>query len=49
MEFTPEQINTIERLAGMNYTIRQVAMYFDINPDLLYLEYNNKESEFAYR
>ena len=48
MEFTQEQFETIENLAGINYTIRQLAMYFDISAQLLYNEYENKESEFAY-
>ncbi len=48
MEFTPEQLATIESLAGISYTIRQIAMYFDISVQLLYNEYQDKESEFAY-
>ena len=48
MEFTPEQFQTIEQLAGINYTIRQIAMYFDVSPQLLYNQYEDKESEFAY-
>jgi len=48
MEFTPEQFETIESLAGINYTIRQIAMYFDISPQLLYNEYEDKESDFTY-
>jgi len=49
MEFTPEQFETIEKLAGINYTIRQIAMYFDVSPQQLHNEYAYKESEFAYR
>ena len=48
MEFTEEQLEIIENLAGINYTVRQIAMYFDISLQQLYLEYENKESEFAY-
>ena len=48
MEFTPEQFETIESLAGINYTIRQIAMYFGISAQLLYNEYEDKESEFTY-
>ena len=48
MEFTPEQHEIIENLAGINYTIKQIAMYFDISPVLLYNEYDNKDSEFSY-
>jgi hypothetical protein len=48
MVFTPEQLENIELLAGINYTIRQIAMYFDISVQLLHNEYKDKESEFAY-
>jgi len=48
MDFTPEQIEIIEQLAGINYSIRQVAIYFDISVQLLLNEYEDKESEFAY-
>ena len=47
MEFTAEQKETIEKLAGI-YEIRQIAMYLDISAQLLYSEYENKESEFTY-
>lgn len=49
MEFTPEQFDIIEKLAGINYTIRQIAMYFDVPPNSLHSLYDDKESEFAYR
>jgi len=48
MEFTPEQFEVIENLAGINYNIKQVAMYFDVSPQLLHNEYADKESEFTY-
>lgn len=48
MEFTAEQIESIEKLAGLNYTIRQLAMYFDIKPEKLYAEYEDENSEFRY-
>ncbi|MEI6061154.1 MAG: hypothetical protein WCR72_10620 [Bacteroidota bacterium] len=48
MEFTPEQIEIIENLAGINYTIRQLAMYLDLSEALLYTEYANKDSLLAY-
>ena len=43
MEFTPEQFEVIENLAGINYNIKQVAMYFDVSPQLLHNEYADKE------
>lgn len=48
MEFTPEQIEIIENLGSINYTVRQIAMYLDISADLLFSEYANKDSLFAY-
>jgi len=48
MDFTPEQFETIEQLAGINYSIRQVAVYFDISVQFLLTEYEDKESEFTY-
>lgn len=46
MEFTQEQIEEIEMLAGINYTVRQIALYFKIPAGDLHKEFNNKESEF---
>lgn len=48
MEFTPQQINDIERLAGAGYTIHKVAMYLDVPPRDLLAEYANEESVFRY-
>jgi molybdenum cofactor biosynthesis enzyme len=48
MEFTEEQHLIVENLAGINYTVRQIAMYLDVSVQLLYNEYEDKESEFAY-
>lgn len=48
MEFTQQQKDDIEKLAGLNYTVKQVAMYLDISSTQLYNEYENHESEFYY-
>ena len=48
MEFTPQQINDIERLAGAGYTIHKVAMYLDVPARELLAEYANEESAFRY-
>ncbi|MDD4375074.1 MAG: hypothetical protein PHG67_14275 [Bacteroidales bacterium] len=48
MTFTDEQIKEIENLAGINYTVRQIAMYFDISAAMLQREYENPDSIFRY-
>lgn len=48
MTFTDEQIKEIENLAGINYTVRQIAMYFDISVAMLQREYENPNSLFRY-
>lgn len=48
MTFTDEQKQTIEDLAGLNYTIKHIAMYLDINVSIFYQDYNDQESEFRY-
>jgi len=49
MIFTQEQIDSIEKLAGLNYTFKQIAMYLDVPFKDLLDEYEDKESEFRYR
>ncbi len=48
MNFTNEQIEEIENLAGINYTVKQIAMYFDIPVNELQKQFDNKESVFRY-
>jgi ABC-type uncharacterized transport system ATPase subunit len=48
MTFTAEQIEEIESLAGINYTIKQMAMYFNIPVNELQREFENKESSFRF-
>jgi len=49
MTFNQEQTQAIEKLAGLNYTIKQIAMYLDIPYKDLQLQFEDKESEFRYR
>ena len=48
MTFTNEQIEEIEKLAGLNYTIKQIALYFAIDVNKLQKEFNDNNSEFRY-
>lgn len=48
MTFNDEQIEEIENLAGINYTVRQIAMYLNINCNDLQKEFDDKESKFRY-
>lgn len=48
MDFTNEQIQEIEKLAGLNYTIKQIAMYLDISAAKLQKEFEDIESLFRY-
>lgn len=49
MTFTAEQIESIEKLAGLNYSVKQIAMYLDVHPSEIQHEFDNRESEFRYR
>jgi len=48
MKFTDEQIEEIESLAAINYTVKQIAMYLDIPVRDLLSEYENPDSDFCY-
>lgn len=48
MDFTEDQISQIEGLAGLNYTVRQIAMYLDVDPRFLQREFDDLESTFRY-
>lgn len=48
MNFTEDQIKDIEQLAGLNYTVRQIALYLDVNKYALQHEFENTESVFRY-
>lgn len=48
IKFTEEQIKEIEDLAGMNYTVQQLAMYFDIPYIDLQFAYDDPDSDFRY-
>lgn len=49
MTFTEDQTKQIEDLAGMNYTVKQIAMYLDVDHRWLQREFEDHESEFRYR
>jgi hypothetical protein len=46
VEFTVEIYETVIKLAGCNYTVRQMAIYFGIDVEILQNEYDNKDSDF---
>lgn len=48
MELSQEQIEIIEKLASINYTVKQIAMYFDFAAAELQTEYEDKNSMFRY-
>ena len=48
MDFTPEQIEEIESLAGINYTVKQIAMYLNIPAGELYRQFEIKDSILRY-
>jgi len=48
MTFNQEQIETIENLAGLNYTVKKIAMYLDVPVRELQHEFENTDSEFRY-
>ncbi|HBZ67587.1 MAG TPA: hypothetical protein DEO70_12185 [Bacteroidales bacterium] len=48
MEFSPEQLEELENLAGINYTIRQIALYFNVDYKLLLSFYSDEASWFRY-
>ena len=49
MTFSPEQQKKIEELSGISYTLKQIAMYLEIEPSVIIKEYRNPDSEFRYR
>jgi hypothetical protein len=46
MTFTDEQIDQITKLAGVNYTVRKIAIFLDVDPLQLQREFNDVDSEF---
>lgn len=48
MDFTEEQTEIIENLAGLNYTVKQIAMYLDVDHRKLQQEFDDVESTFRY-
>ena len=48
MTFTEKQRNDIEKLSAINYSVKQVAIYLNLDAALLQHEYEDEESEFHY-
>jgi len=48
MELTPSQFKDIENLAAINYSIRQIAMYLDVDYKLLLSSFNKPDSKVRY-
>ncbi len=48
MELTTENYEEIEKLASLNYTVRQIAMYLKVSLSELQKEFEDKESKFRY-
>lgn len=48
MTFTDEQIKEIEELAGLNYTVKKIAMFLNVHPGELQAEFINPDSSFRY-
>ncbi|MEI7723467.1 MAG: hypothetical protein WCK09_00325 [Bacteroidota bacterium] len=48
MELTPAQYKEIEKLAAVNYSVKQIAMYLDVDPKAFQKEFSNLESKVRY-
>lgn len=48
MNLTPEQLQEVEQLAGLNYGIKQIAMYLDVDANELHSDYADALSKFHY-
>jgi len=48
MIFTEKQLEELGTLAGLNYTFKQIAMYFDLPLVEILSAYNDLDSDFRY-
>jgi hypothetical protein len=48
MKFTEDHLNELEDLAALNYSVKQIALYFDIPPGYLQNEINDPDSVIHY-
>ncbi|MCX6268353.1 MAG: hypothetical protein NTW16_13495 [Bacteroidetes bacterium] len=48
MQLSPEQFNDIEQLASINYSVRQIAMYLDIDHNQFQRAFNEPDSLIRY-
>lgn len=46
--FTEDHLSELEDLSALNYTVRQIAMYFDVSPVLLQKEIEDTDSKIHY-
>jgi len=48
MTFTDEQLESIEKLAGLNYSVGQIAMYLDVDHLKMQKQFSDPDSTFRY-
>jgi hypothetical protein len=48
MNLTPEQIDELEKLAGLGYTFKQIALYFNFDYNDVIREYADTNSVFRH-
>ena len=48
MQLSPEQFNDIEQLAAINYSVRQIAMYLDVDYTLFHRAFSEPDSMVRY-
>ena len=48
MPLTPQQLEEVEQLASINYSVHQIAMYLDVEPQQLLLEFNISSNDPRY-
>ncbi len=48
MELTPAQFKEIEQLAAVNYSVKQIAMYLDVDLKAFQKEFSNPDSKIRY-
>ena len=48
LDFTEEQYQEVEELSGINYTVKQIAVYFNVKPAMLQREFESHNSSFRF-
>ncbi len=49
ISLSENEYTEVENMAGLNYTVKQMAMYLDVSPTGLQKEFDNPDSELRYR